>query len=64
MPRQIDDRVEQQQDRRPEEASLLGERREDEVRVMLGQVVEVRLLAPAMPAPVEPAGADRGDRPG
>ena len=32
--------VEHEQDRRAEEATLLGERGEDEVRVMLGQEVE------------------------
>ena len=57
-----DEQVEEQEDRRAEEAALLGERREDEVRRVLGEVVEPRLAGLADAAPVDPAGADRGDR--
>ena len=38
-----DEQVEEQQDRCAEEAALLGERGEDEVRRVLGEVVEARL---------------------
>ena len=57
-----DEQVEQEQDRRAEEAALLGERREDEVGRVLGQVVEARLRRAVDAAAVEAAGADRGDR--
>ena len=43
QPAPDDEQVEQQQDRRADEAALLGERGEDEVGRVLGQVVEARL---------------------
>ena len=57
-----DQQVEAEQERRAEEAALLGERREDEVGVVLGQVVEPRLRRTLDAAPVEAARADGRDR--
>ena len=50
QPAPDDEQVEQEQDRGAEEPALLGERREDEVGGVLGQVVEPR-LARALDAP-------------
>ena len=53
------EQVEQQQDRRADEAALLGERGEHEVRRVLGQVVEVRLGRVLDAAAAQAAGARR-----
>ena len=57
-----DEEVEEQQDRGADEPALLGERREDEVGGMLGQVVEARLARTLDAAAGETAGADRRTR--
>ena len=57
-----DEQVEREQHRRPDEAPLLAVRREDEVGAVLRQEVEAGLRRVLRPAPVELAGADRGDR--
>ena len=57
-----DEEVEEQQDRAPDEAPLLGERGEREVRRVLGQVVAPRLARVDRAASGEPARADRRDR--
>ena len=57
-----DEEIEQQQDRDAEEATLLGERREHEVRRVLGQVVETGLAGVRHTAASEPAGTDCGLR--
>ena len=57
-----DEQVEQQQDRGAEEAVLLRERREREVRRVLGQVVEARLGRARDTAAAQTTRADRRDR--
>ena len=61
-PRQTIEQVEAEQQRRAEEAALLGERGEDEVGVVLGQVVQPRLRRTLDAAPVETARVNRRDR--
>ena len=56
-----DEEIEREQDRSADEATLLAERREHEVGVVLGQEVQPRLRRIFGPPPGT-AGADGGDR--
>ena len=57
-----DEEVEQQEDRAADEAPLLGEGREHEVRRVLGQVIEPRLARPLDSSAGEATGSDRSAR--
>ena len=57
-----DEEVEQEQDGRADEATLLRQRRKGEVRGVLGEVVEARLARIGRPPSGQASCADGGDR--